>query len=129
MAYGIDNFQYHGFDEVKIDQKALDPIPVMHGQTKVIGDIATVGVKIDDYEKSSPPIQGILMKNDENMNVKYDIKDVLEAPVKKGEQVGTITYSVDGEKWKVDTLIITEDIDKIDLPWCFERILQKFCLT
>lgn len=139
MAYGIENFQYHAFDEVKINQSELKPIQVINGQTKEIDEVATAEVKILDHEAADGKsvseekntklaVQGVLMREDENMDVVYDIKKVLEAPVCEGERVGTITYLVNGEKWKVENVILTENIDKIDFQWCFEMIIQKYCI-
>ncbi len=139
MAYGIENYQYHGFDEVKINRNALNPIRVVNGQTNEIGGAATVGVKILDHDNAEDrnaskekntklAVQGVLMRDDENMDLVYDIKKVLEAPVCKGERVGTITYLVNGEKWKVENVILTENVDKIDFQWCLKMIIQKYCL-
>ncbi len=139
MAYGIENFQYHAFDEVKINSNELKPIQVNNGQTEKIGGVATAEVKIledevtekkgvSEEKNAKLAVQGVLMRKDENMDVVYDIKKVMEAPVCEGERVGTITYLVNGEKWKVENVILTENIDKIDFQWCFEMIIQKYCI-
>lgn len=139
MAYGIENFEYHSFGETKINESKLKPIVVKNGQTEGIGDMATAGLEVIGHEEvtensdmeeknTNSALQGVLMRKDENMNIIYDIKNVLEAPVCVGDRVGTITYMVNGEKWRVENVVLTETIDKINFRWCFERVLQKYCL-
>lgn len=140
MAYGIENFEYHSFGETKINESKLKPIVVKNGQTEGIGDVATAGLEVIDHEEAnensdkeekntSSAVQGVLMRKDENMNIIYDIKNVLEAPVCAGDLVGTITYMVNEEKWKVENVVLTENINKIDYSWCLEMVLQKYYLN
>ena len=138
MAYGIENFAYHSFDEVKINESKLKPIVIKNGQTEKIGGIATDTLKImtpegiqkdsNNEEKKSDLVQGILMRKDEKIDIHYDIEKVLEAPVCAGESVGTITYVVNGEKWKVENVVLSENIDRIDFSWCLEMVIQKYCI-
>ena len=122
--YGIDNFEYHTFDEQPINQEKLKPVYVIDGKTERIGQKAQV--RIEEVPELSG---GMLLRNDETFEVKYEIKDVLQAPVSKGMAIGSITYLIQGQKWKSIPLFTAEAIESIDYAWCIKQILQKFCIS
>lgn len=72
--------------------------------------------------------KGLLLRSDEKIDVVYDIKDELEAPVKAGNQVGTIKYLVNGDIWKVENVVLTDDVERIDFMWCFKQVFEKFSM-
>ena len=134
MNYGIENYEYHSFDEVEIDESKLRPIKVVNGQTEGIGDTAYAGVetveKKDTADASvlSGALDGLLLQNGEQIEIKYSIKKVLQAPVQKGDFIGTITYIVDGVTWKIENVVLTESIQPIDFNWCLRQIVQNVFL-
>lgn len=121
MNYGIDNYQYHSFEEVELDQNKLVPIQVINGQTDKIGEIAYSKLEIVDKDNE----EGLLMRAEEEIAIAYDMKNTLEAPVKKGTKIGEITYEVEGEIWKVVPIILAEDIEKINYEWCLRKVLEN----
>ncbi len=123
MNYGLDFYTYHPFGEVVIEKKQLSKIPVNSAQTDYLGEIAYVELKIK--EKNSE-LKGLLLKEDEKMKVEYKIEKELEAPVKKGQCVGKITYTLGNEIWKEYDVLVKNDIEKIDYKWCLEMIINKW---
>lgn len=50
------------------------------------------------------------------------------APVKKGEKVGSVTYSIDGMLLAEYPVYAAETIEKIDYGWCMEQVAERlFC--
>ena len=68
----------------------------------------------------------MLMRADEEVVVNYQMANVLEAPVYKGDIIGVITYEVNGIIYKQEEIVITADVAEIDVKWCFERVIDGF---
>lgn len=69
---------------------------------------------------------GMLMRQDEEIEVSYEGKESLKAPVKAGTQVGTITYRVGGQTFLTCPVKIEAVCKKIDFPWCLEKTMDKW---
>ena len=124
MNYGVDNYEYHGFVEQKLDESKLQPIPVQNGQTKKMGQTAFCGVRVIEKKTTD----GVLLRIDESIKMVYDIKKNLEAPVKEGSKIGTIRYLVEDEVFREDIVILTDSILSIDFKWCFSQIMLKYII-
>ncbi|MGN0377437.1 MAG: D-alanyl-D-alanine carboxypeptidase family protein [Suilimivivens sp.] len=125
MNYGLENFEYHSLEEVKIEEDSLAPVPVTGAQTEKIGGSASVPVTIVKKEENKG-IEGVLLKSGENFEVKTELKEILEAPVEKGTEVGTISYLVDGEVYGVDYVVTAGEAEKIDFGWCLMQIVRYY---
>lgn len=123
MNYALENYEYRSFDEVEVDKQKLHPILVAGGQTPKIGDQAMV--EVERVERSDA-LEKILLREDETIEVQYELISSLEAPVEKGENVGKIVYLVNGEVWKVDGIVTKGEVVKIDFKWCVERVLEGY---
>ncbi len=126
FTYGLENFSYHTFEEVKFDESSLSLVPVQNGQTERIGQQAFTGVRI--LENTDNTIEGLLLKNSEAIDVVCRQEKSLTAPVEAGTRVGSIEYKIQDEIYKTDFIITTNTIEKIDYNWCFLQIVQKFVL-
>lgn len=60
---------------------------------------------------------GALVKKGEENNViqEVNIKESLQAPVYKGDKIGEVTYSLNGEKIQIVDIIAEKDIVKLNL--------------
>lgn len=106
MNYGIDNYSVKQIFEDKI----FDPIFVKNGQVK--------------YEKVT--IEGdltLLMREDEKVDIKYDLPNVLQAPVAADMMVGYAKYYINDILYAEVPIYTEEGIKKIDYPFCFKKIL------
>lgn len=129
MNYGLENFEYHTLAEAAYDESSLSPIRVMQGQTAGLNQTAYVHLKIDrPVPPSSQEEEGLLLKKGEQIQVQSKISDTLTAPVAAGAQVGEIQYLIDGEVYKIEYVVTTEDIPAIDFSWCLHQILNRYCL-
>lgn len=142
MNYGLDNYEYHSFVEKPIDEKALSPIVVENGQTDGIGEKAYINIEVADEKKeaeydsvdlvgnssSEGGREGLLLRNDEQIDVTYQIEKELTAPVEEGRIIGKIQYSVGGKVYLTKIVITKDSVEAIDLTWCFEKVLWNFGL-
>ncbi len=132
MNYGLEDFTYHPLDEAAYPESRLEPIPVLRGQTLDIDGTARVPVRILERgtEDNDAPeeIDGLLLKNGEEIRVECDIQRQLVAPVAAGEQVGTIRYIFQDRVYREEHIVTGETVRRIDYRWCFRQILRFFLL-
>lgn len=111
MTYGLENYKVRQiFRPIE-----LDPIIVKDGQQRweninLEGDIS------------------LLMRDDEMVDIAYDIPNYLQAPVKAGEVIGYARYYIDGNLYKELPIYTTTDVAKIDLKYCFNKIFELWSL-
>lgn len=143
MQYGIDNFFYRSFSEegVAFDEHRLRPIPVEEGQTDSIGGTAYTAVEIMGRDGNTGPGDGggedgsgredagLLLRRDEQIQVRCSMEENLTAPVSAGTPVGTIEYAVGGTVYLRETVVTSDTVEKIDLAWCAQKILESFLLS
>lgn len=131
MNYGLDNFEYHLLDEVSYDPANLKPIPVLNGQTDNLNEQAYVPIELrrnTSEDDSASEQTGLLLKKDEEIQVDFQIKQELTAPVSAGTEVGRIRYLVDDQPYRVEYIMTTKDIPAIDYSWCIRQVLKKFSI-
>lgn len=132
MEYGLDSYFFRSFLEegIAFDETRLQPIPVSNGQTEILGSIAytqvAIGGRQGNGQGDAPP--GLLLREDERIQVEYRMEQSLEAPVTSGTLVGSIYYVVDDEIYWNEYIYTTSDVDKIDFKWCFLQIWERFQL-
>lgn len=129
MNYGIEEFELKLFEEKEEQVRIPEKLLVENGQTKALGQRAYVLLQIIPGEESACEFgetKGVLLREGEEIVVKYSLADRLQAPVCKGEIVGSITYEVDGEIYRQKDIVLSAGVEKIDLKWCVERILHDF---
>lgn len=129
MNYGIEEFEYAYFSGAEVHSKVPDKLLVEEGQTDYVGQQAYVQTRVIPAEGGNSAFgeqEKLLLREDEQIQVRYNISAKLQAPVQKGAVVGTIFYEINGEIYKQEDIIITADIKKIDLEWCVIKILHDF---
>ena len=131
MNYGLENYENHMLSEYSYDESRLKPIPVTGGQTKHIGETAYTNVKIEKRETSDDSLlssDSLLLRKDETIQVKCELKQSLSAPVSAGTEVGCVKYLLNDEIWHVEYILTADDVPAIDLPWCLMQILNYYFL-
>ena len=122
FGYGMEHYQYR---EV-YQEKTFPEIPVENGVpcSGNPGDPVVVhaGLNLKEEEKSLK----LLMAEDEEVTVSEELPDTLEAPLKKGQTVGTVTYRLQGETVRTFPVYLTEDVEKITFRWCLDHVIQLF---
>ena len=128
MQYGIDNYFYRSFsaEDVAFDETLLSPIPVRNGQTSVLSATAYTAVSRGTGTDGGKWLEGLLLRPDEKIYVKYSAENMLTAPVEQGTVVGNIDYIVDDTVYKRENILTKDSVEAIDLRWCAEQIWQRF---
>jgi len=144
MSYGIENYYFRSFLDEKtvFDKKWLEPIPVLDGQTEILGEIPYVMLEVRKKDANGFPqensasesvgdwqLSGLLMREGEEIVVEYKQEETLQAPVEKGQIVGRVRYLVDGVIYRTEEIVTKEGIEKIDWNWCFWQILGRYFLN
>ena len=111
MDYGLEDYSVKQiFRPIK-----LDPLMVKDGQER--WEYLTL-------EGDLP----ILMREDELVDIAYDIPSYLQAPVHKGEVLGYAKYYIDGKLFEELPIYSTTEIAKIDFPFCAQKLLELWSL-
>ena len=112
LDFGFANFEYKKMiskddvvKNIKVEKGVVSEVKAIVDQD--LGTIITKG-------------------NDFNIEQNIEIPDVVQAPIKKGEVVGKITYILDGEKIGECSLICDEDVKKINFFNMEQHILDKW---
>ncbi|MFA9463675.1 MAG: D-alanyl-D-alanine carboxypeptidase family protein [Velocimicrobium sp.] len=126
MNYGIEHYEYQSFDRIAVDESKCKPIEVVNGQTDHIGETKMVDLSVIPDKENE--INGLLLKKEEQIQIRYNIKKNLCAPVTVGEQVGSIQYLLNQKVWREDIVITKSSIDKINLFWCLEKVVGLFLI-
>lgn len=109
MSYGVDNYE----DRQIFRDVDLEPVFVEDGQQKY------------EYLNMEGNLS-LLMREDEQVKIVYQVPRSLEAPVKEGALVGSAKYYIDEVLYAEVPIYTTTAIAKIDYPYCFKEILKMW---
>jgi D-alanyl-D-alanine carboxypeptidase (penicillin-binding protein 5/6) len=124
MNYGIDNYTYKDFGEIAVPKEAFSEICITNAVTENFE--RKVYVKPQLSEKIG--YDGINIRENEEIEViVYKISNI-SAPVSKNTIVGYISYNTSDGEWMRQNLVITEDIEAVNLSWCVWRILKMWLI-
>ncbi|MDR2042798.1 MAG: D-alanyl-D-alanine carboxypeptidase [Clostridium sp.] len=127
MEYGLENYTYHSFAEVAYDESLLNPILVTDGQSASLDREAYAEVEIvGGQARQGLSTQGLLMREDEKIEVVRKMKSTLQAPVTSGTSVGMVYYLLDGKTYLTEQIVTTQDVGKADYEWCLRQILLRY---
>lgn len=125
MQYGLANYSYRSFDEIKIPPETLEDVLVKNAQSDAIGE--NVYVRVEAVEQEDDGSQGgLLMREDEKVTVTLHKVKALTAPIPKGFEIGYVSYMADNEEWKRVRLVTADKIEEIDLNWCIRQVLSRW---
>lgn len=121
MKYGMSNYQYQKvWKEI-----GRIPVKVKDGADKDQPFLKSVKVYTEAIK--DPEGAQCLLGDEEEIETKVETVPFLDAPVKRGQKAGTISYLVDGKRIASFDLVATKRIEKRDLWWCFQIALEKLC--
>lgn len=125
FSYGLENYEYHSVNEVTYDKAVLSPIPVENGQTTFMGEQAYAKAIIGEQ---NTVCEGLLLSQEEKIEVSANVKKQLTAPVEEGEVVGNIRYTVGDICLKEETIVVENTVPEVDYFWCLKWMFQKYVL-
>ena len=112
LDYGFSNFQYSKFSN---ENNILKSISVQKGVKDSI-DLA--------YETSV----GALVKKGESKNVEQtiNIPEIISAPINKGDVIGNIVYTIDGNEVAKVNIIANESVEKNNIINMINYLFKKW---
>lgn len=112
LDYGFSNFQYSKFSN---ENDILKSISVQKGVKDSI-DIA--------YETSV----GVLVKKGESKNVEQtiNIPEIISAPINKGDVIGNIVYTIDGNEVAKVNIVANESVEKNNIINMINYVFKKW---
>ena len=113
MEYGLGSFQKRMIEDDSLADRIL---PVEGGQ------VSSVPVRADTGTFT------FLMRDTEEVTRQVLLNTPLTAPVKAGEQVGSVHYFLDGEEVAASPIRAAADVDRADGIWYIKQIRKLFFL-
>ena len=115
MEYGIRNYK---MKRIEVPYEIIN-FNVEDGQyniciEKQASSTAEVSVSEDLY----------LMAENEQIDVKYEILEYVEAPVSVGDKIGEILYFIDGYEVYKGDINAKYNIDRISYNWALKQIIK-----
>ena len=108
LDYGFDNIETGTL--IKSDE-VVKTLPIISGRRKTM-PVKTAGEIIVP-----------LFKNQKAYEIKYDIPEVLNAPITSGESVGKVHVIIDGKEIASTDIVTTSDVEQKSF---FRLLLKKF---
>lgn len=123
MTYGIENFRYR---EVFEERKDFEKIIIKDGcfyedEPKIWREVS-----VQPYMKTDS-LQ-LLLKDQEKIEIRYNISENLKAPIEKNEVIGTAEYYLGNERIKVYNIYSSNKIVIFDMGLCVKKIVDLFFL-
>ncbi|MEZ3486733.1 MAG: D-alanyl-D-alanine carboxypeptidase [Lachnospiraceae bacterium] len=117
MEYGIANYEYRDvWEDVE-----LPGIQVTEGVMEEDPYETGIQIPVHMEEKAEIPV---LLREDEAVEVKTEIRERIGAPVREGEQVGQVRYILDGKEVASFDVVTEKAVRKRDLRWAVSWVLQ-----
>lgn len=122
LDYGTENYQLAAYWK----EPSLHVITVKDGIPKSgrLYDTARVNVICECPQEDKD--QRILLKKGEKIEMQCETPTMLRAPVKEGQQVGSVSFYLDGEKLKEYPVKLAGSVQKIDFAWCMDQVFHRF---
>ena len=120
MEYALENYEYRQID-VSLDAGA---VRVREGTDGGFPRTEEVLLKT---EAQAEPFR-VLLRRDEDVSVTYDLPESVFAPVQKGQELGSVTYSLDGISLKTYPVTASKTIERRTFKVCLNYICGVFCL-
>ena len=118
MTYGIDNFFYREIspklpgDTIKVENGFSGGFP---GKAPAEAGLRTGG-----------GTQKLLMKRTEELEEELRLPEKVQAPVKEGDRLGELIYTLDGKTMAVYPVFASEDVGKRGMNVCLSYIAERF---
>ncbi|MDR1773129.1 MAG: D-alanyl-D-alanine carboxypeptidase [Hungatella sp.] len=121
FQYGMERFH---FRNVYKDISFPD-IPVKEGipYSGRLDEPVMISCGIDGEEEKT---LNLLLADEEEVTVQTDIPKELNAPVRKGQTVGSVIYRLNGEVIKEYPVCLNEGADRLTTIWCLKNIFSKY---
>ena len=118
MEYGLDNYEYRQID-ISMDTGS---VLVENGAAGRFPGTEAAELKV---EVNAEPFR-VLLRRDEDVNVFCDLPEKIQAPVERGQKIGTMTCSLDGIELKTYPLTAAKSMEERTFQLCLCYIRDAF---
>lgn len=127
FTYGTEQYEYREFSP----QIRLEPVTVTNGAAQDGNPYHAVSVPVEKSEEMLPI--RLLTKETEQVIFEKQLRKEIDAPLKGGTQVGTITYYLtDGHGGKEylaqETLLAAQSVPRKDFAYVFRFLADRFLI-
>ncbi|MBD5522202.1 MAG: D-alanyl-D-alanine carboxypeptidase [Lachnospiraceae bacterium] len=120
--YGMQNYSYRDIYE----EKYFNDIPVLNGIAGAEATPYDSAYVEAGFEKPEDNSLAYLLCAEDKVEVKTSVERQLEAPVKKGEKVGQVSYYLNGELIKEYAVVTKGEVEKTNYKWFLQYILKLY---
>ncbi|MBO5342392.1 MAG: D-alanyl-D-alanine carboxypeptidase [Lachnospiraceae bacterium] len=112
MNYGTQNYRYTTFcgDSeygcIRVEEGIVNEVPLVVMREEI----------------------GLLLKEDEVIEVEYELEESLTAPVYAGQKVGCERYVLEGDVIAEFSIIAAQKAERIHFWYCFGKIVENFLI-
>ncbi len=112
----LTEYGFSAYEKKKIGSEPLDlaPVPVENGKEPAVAAEAEVR-----------PFS-LLLRPGEQVVRTVTVRKTLKAPVSAGAQIGTVTYSLDGEVLASYPVVTAGACERTDFLFCLKRVTEEF---
>ena len=124
FQYGLENYENRALKEA--GEQEFNPVPVLDGipcNGRIGHDSA---VRVRTAAKGREEVPKVLMREGEQVTVSLSVPESLQAPVREGQQVGEINYSLEGVQVWSEPVYAAKSVGRIDFGWCVRQTLTQF---
>ena len=125
MTYALDHYQYKTF-EIELPVRQIFINNGIKAHSDMIAYPGKNGTRIPLTANLTPV--SFLLKEDETISVDYEIPDQLDAPVRKGMQVGRIRCTLNDKLIREYPVYTTQNAEKRTFKKCVEYIFHLFSI-
>ena len=121
-AYGMeryayrDIYEYHEFGDILVKNGVDNETDAPYGE-------AYVAVQVDDGQEQSFVY---LLCEEDKVEVRVQVADALDAPVAEHEEIGTVSYYLNGILIKSSPIVTLEAVEERTYGFIFEYLLHVF---
>lgn len=123
MDYGLENYFYRDV----LTAPPLDKIEVEAGIPANNHPYGTAYAEIRMDTGEEHELQWLL-KEDEQVKMQVKLVDRLEAPVTPGQQVGSVSYFLNGQIIREYPITTINPVGKLSFTWITAYLLRLFCI-
>ena len=121
MEYGLENYAYRSVEE----QIELPRVEVMDGVAED-GELFKKAYAELEVDYGSDIDFSYLLRKDEKIEVLIEYEENLEAPLNKGQKIGTVIYSLNGNKIHEFRIVMVKNVEERRVSWIFEEIAEMY---
>lgn len=120
LEYAVENYEYKNVhEEIEL------PNIIVHDGVSDKGKLYEDGTVSLRIENDVEDIEVLLSKADE-IEIKREYQSEIQAPVKKGTVVGSVRYTLNGEKIAEFNIVTEKTVEKRTIAWYFKQIFKMY---